>query len=149
MSSLLEKLTSPEVRSKVVQSCVELVDNEVASKGGVSGMLIKTSYKAIKALRPGLVPSAVDGLLPEFAYSLQGLWDKSTEGAAEPAAAFTSYLTGHPEETADALLAVTDRRAEKTGNSTLKKAYERLRGLAKDNVANAVPRLATTLGQYL
>lgn len=149
MTSLPEKLTAPEVRPKVVQACVELVESEVASKRGLSGAAIKAGYAVIKKLKPGMVPQAIDTLLPQFAAAMQRLYEKSTDGAADPADAFTSYITAHPDETADALLMVTDRKAENANNQTIKKTYERLRGTAKDNVKDAVPGLARALKPYL
>ena len=149
MSSLAEKLTAPDVRPRVVQACVDLVQHEVDAKKGLSGAAIKTGYKVIKALKPGMIPSVVDKLLPEFATALQPIHDKSTAGAADANAAFKDYLTAHPSEAADALLAVTDARAQRVDNRTIQKTYERLRGGAKDNVQAAVPRLADTLIPFL
>jgi hypothetical protein len=148
MAHLVEKLTAPDIRPKVVQSCVDLVESEVAAKRGLSGAAIKAGYKVVKALKPGMVPSVIDTLLPEFAAAMQPLFDKSTDGGAG-SDAFTQYITAHPDETADALLTVTDTRAERAQNRTVKKTYERLRGTAKDNVRTAVPGLAATLGPYL
>jgi hypothetical protein len=146
---LAEKLTAPEIRREVVQACVNLVDSEVASKSGLSGMAIKAGYKVVKALKPGMIPGAVDTLLPEFAAAMQPLYDESTKGAADEKAAFTTYLLEHPDATADALLEVTDARAQRAQNKTVKKTYDRLRGTARDNVRAAVPGLAKALTPFL
>jgi hypothetical protein len=112
-------------------------------------MAIKAGYKVVKALKPGMIPGAVDTLLPEFAAAMQPIYDKSTEGAADQKAAFTSYLRDHGDETADALLQVTDARAQRAKNKTVKKTYERLRGSARENVRAAVPGLAKALSPFL
>jgi hypothetical protein len=145
---LAEKLTAPEIRRDVVQACVDLVESEVANKSGLSGMAIKAGYKVVRALKPGMIPGAVDTLLPEFAAAMQPLYDKSA-GAADEKAAFAEYLKDHPDETAEALLAVTDKRAERAKNKTVKKTYDRLRGSARDNVRAAVPGLARALTPFL
>jgi hypothetical protein len=42
---------------------------------------------------------------------------------------------------ADALLGITDRRAQRAKNQLVKGTYEKLRGQAKKHVETAVPRL--------
>lgn len=149
MTNLAEHLTAPGMRAQVVAACVDLVEQEVSAKGGLSGAAIKAGYKVIKAIKPGMVPAVIDGLLPEFAASLQPLYDRATDGAADKSQAFTTYLDGHADEAADALLTVTDKRAERTPNKTLRKTYDRLRGSAKDNVRAAIPGLARALAPHL
>jgi hypothetical protein len=146
MSTLVDKLTAPEVRPKVVSACVDLVDREVDGKGGLSGMAIKAGYKVVKALKPGFVTSVVDTLLPEFAEALAPIHARESTAGAD---SFVRYVEGHTEEVADALLQVTDARAGKAKNATVKKTYERLRPSAKQNVIAAVPNLAATLRPFL
>lgn len=146
MSTLVDKLTAPEVRPKVVSACVDLVDREVDGKSGLSGMAIKAGYKVVKALKPGFVTSVVDTLLPEFAQALMPIHERESAGGAD---SFVRYVEGHTEEVADALLQVTDARAGKAKNATVKKTYERLRPSAKQNVIAAVPNLAATLRPFL
>lgn len=146
MTTLVEKLTAPEIRPKVVAACVELVDREVDGKGGLSGLAIKAGYKVVKTLKPGFVTSVVDTLLPEFAEALTPIWEREGKGGAD---SFVKYVDGHAEEVADALLQVTDARAGNAKNSTVKKTYERLRPSAKQNVIAAVPNLASTLRPFL
>jgi hypothetical protein len=145
MGSLADRLTSTQNRSRVVQACVELVEAEVASKKGLAGVAIKAGYKVLDALKPGMVANAVDKLLPEWAEALQPIYDANQRDPDR----FCAHLREHPGETADALLSVTDTRAEQADNKTLKKTYERLRSTAKDNVAAAVPGLASALRPWL
>lgn len=145
MPTLVEKLTAPEVRPNVVNACAGLVDREVDAKGGLSGMAVKAGYKVIKAFKPGFVPHVIDSLMPDFAAAMEPM--HAREGAAGPDA-FAKYLQSHPEEVADALLSVTDARAARASNATLRKTYDRLRGGARDNVVAAVPALVTTLRPF-
>ena len=147
--NLAEKLTAPEIRRDVVKACVDLVESEVANKSGLSGMAIKAGYKVVKALKPGMIPGAVDTLLPEFAAAMQPLYEKASEGETDPKAAFPEYLNTHADETADALLEVTDAKADRAKNKTVKKTYDRLRGSARENVRAAVPGLAKALTPFL
>src|SRR5688572_2811817 len=149
MPSLAETLTAPLTRPKVVQACVDLVESEVASKGGLGGMAIKAGYKVVKTVKPGMVPRVVEILLPEFAEALQGIYDRSTAGRDDAADAFTRYIVAHPDETAEALLTVTDARTERAKNATLKATYSRLRGSAAANVVAAIPGLAKALRPFL
>jgi hypothetical protein len=144
--TLVDKLTAPEVRPKVVTACVALVDREVAAKGGLSGMAIKAGYAVIKAIKPGFVAQVVESLLPDFAAAMEPMYTREGGAGAD---AFARYLEGHREEVADALLSVTDARAQRAKNATIKKTYDRLRGSARDNVAAAVPNLVETLRPFL
>jgi len=145
MGSLADKLTAPEVRRDVVEACCNLVESEVDGKRGFSGAAIKLGYKAVKALKPGFVAGAVNGLLPEFADAMQPLYDKN-DGDGDK---FASYITSNASETADLLLGVTDAKAQNANNATVKKTYSKLRGSAKDNVEAAVPGLAKALKPFV
>ncbi len=145
MGSLADKLTAPEIRRDVVEACCTLVESEVSNKRGFSGAAIKLGYKAVSALKPGFVGGAVNSLLPEFADAMQPLYDKNEADAER----FAAYLTANPAETADLLLQVTDAKADRAKNATVKKTYGKLRGSAKDNVEAAVPGLAKALRPFL
>jgi hypothetical protein len=49
---------------------------------------------------------------------------------------------------ADALLSVTDSKAKGAKSSVVRGTYEKLRGSAKKNVEEAVPRLAKLLQKH-
>ena len=51
------------------------------------------------------------------------------------------HLQANPARVADALLGITDRRAQRAKNQMVKATYEKLRGQAKKHVEAAVPRL--------
>ena len=63
MARLAEILTQPEVRPQVVKACVVLIDAEVASKSGFSGLAVKAGYKLVKAIKPTMIGDVVDKLL--------------------------------------------------------------------------------------
>ena len=141
---LADALKDDTKKAAIVNDCCTLVDEEVAAKGGLSGIAVKAGYAAVKGIKPGFIKSTIDHLLPEFAEKLDPLW---TEAAKTPAPG--SFLTSNKGRVADALLAVTDARAAKSNKGMVKSTYEKLRGSAKKNVEEAVPRLAKLLEKHL
>jgi hypothetical protein len=49
---------------------------------------------------------------------------------------------------AEALLSITDARAQRAKNQAIKGAYEKLRGSAKKHVEAAVPRIGRLVEKY-
>ena len=70
MATLNELLTAPARRSRVVEDCVFLIEDEVKRKGGLSGLAIKAAFGAVKTVKPGFIAEAVDNLLDDFAKRL-------------------------------------------------------------------------------
>lgn len=145
MSTLETILTDPARRPAVVADLNELVGQEVKDKGGMSGAAVKLGYQTVSKIRPGVVPAAVDRMLPQFAGALQPFYAdfRTTTGGD-----FGSYLVSREGEAADALLAVTDRRAEGSSSDALRKAYAKLRPNAQKNVVEALPRLGSLIGKH-
>lgn len=148
MASLRDKITAPDVHPDVIKASVALIEQEVASKRGFSGAAVKTGYKVVKALKPGLIPDAVTKLLPDFAEALQPMYERSGAADGSGGDKFADYLVAHQAEAADALLSVTDAKAEAAKNKTIRKTYDRLRGSAKGHVEAAIPNLAKTLAPF-
>lgn len=142
--SLSEILLDPARRPAVVADLQLLVDEEVSDKNGVSGTVLKTGYATVKKLKPGVVPTAVDRMLPEFASALEPFY-ASYRGAG--GADFGAFLAGRPDA-ADALLGVTDARAERTSSDALKKVYGKLRPHGHKNVEEALPRLGRLVEKH-
>jgi hypothetical protein len=142
MSSLVEKLAKDPVRQVMITDCVELIDAQVKQKGFV----IKSAYATIKAIKKRFVPEVVDGMLDEWLDKLQPYYDK---WSANKTSTFTDHLVARGDEVAEALLSVTDGRAEKTSHTTAKKMYGRMRDGAKKNVIEAIPALAHMIEKHL
>jgi len=143
MSSLPELLTSDK-REQVVEDCCTLIDSEVKDKGGISGLAIKAGYGAVKGIKPGFVRGVVVDLLPEFATALDPIWQDAKKDN-KPVAPFFAANTAR---VADALLAFTDAKAQRSKSGVVKGTYEKLRGSAKKNVEAAVPRLGEMVQKY-
>jgi hypothetical protein len=143
--TLNDILLSPAKRPTVVAELNELVGQEVSDKSGVSGAAVKLGYATVTKLKPGVVPAAVDKMLPQFTTALEPFYNeyKATGGAG-----FGAFLAGRPEQAAEALLSVTDDRAEYSSSEALKKAYTKLRPNARKNVEEALPRLGTLIEKH-
>jgi hypothetical protein len=143
--TLKEILLDSSRRPAVVTDLQGLVDAEVSDKSGVSGAVVKTGFAAVKKIKPGIIPAAVDTLLDDFAGALEPFYgDYRTSGGND----FGAYLTGRSDEAADALLSVTDARAEKSSRDSIKGMYSKLRPNGKKNVAEALPRLGQLIDKH-
>ena len=140
---LRDVLLDPAKNDAVVADCCTLVDEEVAAKGGLSGLAVKAGYAAVKGIKPGFIREVVNKLLPEFSDKLDPLWTeaKGTGNASK-------HLADQRARVADALLSVTDGKINSAKSSLVRGTYEKLRGSAKKNVEEAVPRLARLLDKH-
>ncbi|NOZ86717.1 MAG: hypothetical protein GXP49_10685 [Deltaproteobacteria bacterium] len=145
MSSLVEKLPLPKERERILDDCVKLLEQEVKSKGGLSGMAVKAGYKVLKSLSPNAARMAVDDMLDEFLEALEPFHNdylKTKKGT------FGSYMESRSEPVAEALIGVTDRRARSTKHRVLENMYNKLRSSAVHHVTQAVPGLAGLIDRY-
>jgi hypothetical protein len=143
MASLNDILGANGKRAQVVADCERLVEEEVGSKG-LLGIPIKAAYAIVKAVKPGFVPEVIDHMLDDFAGKLDPLYQQA-KAKNEPV---TAFMSGRSGEVAEALLSITDGRAQRAKNQGLKTAYEKLRPTAKKHVEAAVPRLARLIDKY-
>lgn len=145
MANLSDVLSDAAKKTQIVDECVALLDAEVGDRGGISGFAIKAGYGAVKGIRPGFVRQVVSDLLPEFASGLNPMIDEAqTKGTP-----VGKYLEQNTGRVADALLAITDAKAQRAKNGAVKGAYDKLRGMAKKNVEAAVPRLGKLVEKYV
>jgi len=143
MSSLKEQLGTGEKRQQVIEDAIKVLDAEVADKGGLTGLAVKGGYKVVQGVRPGFVRDVVTGLLDEFLEAMDPLYQEAKQ-KGRPAGA---YVLENKGRMAEGLLAVTDRKAQRA-EGMLKKAYDKLRPLAKGQVEAAAPRLSQLLEKH-
>jgi hypothetical protein len=143
MGSLSDLLGAGGAQPQVVADCERLIEEEVGSKG-LLGIPIKAAYAIVKAVKPGFVPEVIGNLLPDFASKLDPLYQQA-KSQNQPVGAFFSGRSG---EVAEALLGITDGRAQRASNQGLKSAYEKLRPTAKKHVEAAVPRIGRLIEKY-
>ena len=146
MKSIVEVVTDAELRPAVIEDTVQLIDNQVRAKRGITGAAIKTGYKVVSKLKGGrMVPRAVDILLDDFAEALQPLFDEYGESNTS---GFGNYLVQHKERSAEALVAVTDRRAHEAEQAILRSTYNRLRPQAIKHVGEALQELGDVIERH-
>jgi hypothetical protein len=140
---LADVLKDDSKKSSIIKECAELVDQEVASKSGISGFAVKAGYGAVKGIKPGFITEVIDKLLPQFAEKMDPIWAESLK-ESQPLAHFEK----NKSRVAEALLSVTDSKIDGAKSGVVKKTYSTLRGSAKKNVEDAVPRLAKLLDKH-
>jgi hypothetical protein len=141
--SLGDAINEQSKKTAIVADCGKLIDEEVSDKGGLSGLAVKAGYHAVKSIKPGFIAEVVEKLLPEFGQKTLPIWE---EGKKDGKA--VAHFVASKSRVADALLAITDAKAKNASSSLIRGTYEKLRGSAKKNVEEAVPRLARLLEKY-
>jgi len=144
MSNLTEALTSESKKAAVIEDCMHLIDEEVHDKGGLTGLAIKAGYKTVQGIKPGFVRQVVVDLLPEFAHVLEPIY----VAAKASGRGVRDHFQSNSGQVADALLTITDEKAQRSKSGLVKGTYEKLRGSAKKNVEQAVPRLGRLVAKY-
>ncbi|MBN2531009.1 MAG: hypothetical protein JXR76_31775 [Deltaproteobacteria bacterium] len=148
MGILKDNILDESKKPSVIQDCVQLVDAEVAAKKGVTGMMIKSSYKVFKAIKPTIVKDAVETLLDDFAKRLDEQYEKYQAAVPDKSQPFDKWATSRDREIADQLLGVTDDIIARSDKGAIKKIYSGLRGVAEKNVAAAVPAIGKLVMKY-
>ena len=146
LATLAEYVAKSPVRERVVADCVALIDEEVKSKGGLSGVAVKGAYGTVKTIKPRFVPEVVDALLDDWVAKLEPYYGKWRGGGS---GSLAEFLTARSDDVAEDLLAVTDERAARTKHKTASKLYNRMRPSAKRNVSGAVPKLGALMEKHI
>jgi len=145
MATLQEMLLAPDVLPRVNSDVLALVDNELASKSGVSGTAVKVAFKAVTAFAPGYYQETVAYMVPQMVYQLAPFWaDFQVSGSAD----FGDYLVKRSDEVSAALLEVTDEMAHSSGRATVVKAYKAVRNGAGRHIEAALPNLGVMVQKY-
>lgn len=143
--SLVAKLADVD-RNLVIQDAVQLIDNEVSHKSGLTGIALKGGYKVVKKLKNGrMISFAVDKLLNDFTAALEDLYDGFLESEAS---GFDVFLMKHEDTAADALLSITDQKAQNADSKMIKKTYSKLRKTAKGHVVAALPGVGQLIEKH-
>lgn len=146
MGALTQALLDPNKRRRIIDDGVTLIDSEVDRKSGFSGLAVKTGFKVVKGVKPGIIPQALNMFMDEFAVKVDPYWDKFlATGEKDP----KPYFVRNGPEIADALIAITDARAERSSHRTLRGAYFKLRTEAKKHVTEAMPGVAELVRKHV
>jgi len=142
--NLNDVLSDEAKRASIIEDVCRLVDAEVGKQKGIGGVAVKAGYKLVQGVKPGFVRRVVESLLPDFAAALEPIHAQ----ALSQGQSVGSYFAAHRQEVAEALLAVTDARAQGSEHGSVKGAYGKLRGAARKNVESAVPGLGMIIEKY-
>lgn len=142
--TLTEVLKDRDKSRAIIEDAAKILDEEVASKSGLSGMAVKGGYKTVKRLKPGMIMAALGMLLPEMAPAIDPFYEKARDTGD-----VDGYFRSHRGEIADAMLAVTDARAARARNQVMKKVYSSLRPSAREHTMAGVPRLAGLIRKHV
>lgn len=144
-ATLQELLLAPDIQPHVIDDCMTLIEQEVSDKGGIAGTAVKLAYKTVNAFAAGHVRYMVETLLPNMVDKLQPFWaDFGISGGSE----FGDYLAKRGDEVAEALLTVTDARAEASDRPTIVRAYRSVRGSAAKQIVTALPHVGDLVLKY-
>lgn len=140
---LTDKINDNAAYARIAADCTQLIDEQVAAKGGLSGVALKATYTVIKGVSNDYVTGAVRRLLPETLSALNPIWTEGVE-YGDPVA----YLSEHSDRTADLILSTTDARIAKNGGGIVGASYQKLRKSIKRDVVDAVPDLAKIIHKH-
>lgn len=140
---LSEGLLNPTKKAVVVDDCCKMIEAQVASKSGLSGIAIKTAFTALKGIKPGYIPDVVEALLPQCLDAIDPIWSEGVQ-KGDP----VEHLTESRSHTADLLLSITDDIAKNSKRQIVRSTYDKLRGSAKQHVEAAVPDFAKVVDNY-
>jgi hypothetical protein len=144
MATLREQLGSGDKRNAVIEDALKVLDQEVDDRSGITGLAIKGAYKVVKGIKPGFLREVVDAMLDDFLDALDPVYQEAAQ-KKKPAG---QHLLENQSRVADALLAVTDRRAQQAQRQVVRSAYDKLRPMAKKQVEQAGPRMAKLLEKH-
>ncbi len=143
-ASLAEQMAPAQKRTALIDDALQVLDDEVKDKSGLSGVAVKTAFKLVKGVQPGFIRQVVDKLLDDFLEKTDPIYQSAIAAGLSPG--------GHIEKEkgilASALLSVTDRRAERAQSDLIRKTYAKLRPAAQKHVEAAAPRIAKLLDRH-
>jgi hypothetical protein len=144
-ATLQQILLAPDVQPQVNDDCYALIQHRVSEMSGISGAAVKVAYKTVSTVFPGHIKFMVESLVPQLAERLEPYWaDFTTSGGAE----FGDYLAKRGDDVSQALIAVTDERAQASGRPVVVKAYNGVRGSATRHIEAALPDVGALVQKY-
>ncbi len=141
--ALTDHLTESARRSAVVDDAEQVLKAEVRDKSGLTGIAVKATFKVVEGFSPNFVHKAIDDLLDDFIGQIEPFYDQwVAEGGSSSC---PDFFTRNGSAVADALLSITDGRAQKSRHRALVKAYGKLRPKGKQHVQAAMPRVGALI----
>ena len=146
MTALNDVLLEQSTRDNVITDCVALVETQVQSKSGLTGVAIKTAFSVVNKVNPKFVHLAVSSLIDDFVRAMNPVYASFKETGGKD---LRSYWIQEKGALANSLLQVADRRMDRAQNRTMKKAYAKLRPTGLKHVEASVPAIADVISKYV
>lgn len=146
MPQLRDRIMHGPREATVVRECAHMIESFLAGAGGMKGFTLRSALHTAQRARPDLLEQSSRRLLPEFLEALEPYyqdWDPTLESD------FAAQLMRHKDAACDAILAVTDARAQRSSNRVVTSIYSRMRDGARKDVERVFPELATLIGREL
>lgn len=144
-SNLTDILDKDGALDTLVTDAQALVEQELASKSGVSAGAVKLAYKTITSVAPGFYDKIVGEMIPPMLHQLTPFWqDLQAAGGGS----FGDYLAKRSDEVGPALLEVTDGMAAASEKAVVVKAYNAVRSGAQKHVEAALPALGALVEKH-
>lgn len=144
-SNLSDILQVEGAKKQIATDCQSLVEQELATKSGVSAAAVKLAYKAVTSFAPGYYAETVELMVPNLLTRLQPFW---ADFQAAGGGSFGDYLAKRQDEVGPALLKVTDDMAGASERAVVVKAYNTVRGGAQKHVEAALPAVGTLVEKH-
>jgi hypothetical protein len=144
-SALPDILLANGAQQLITADCVALVEQELATKSGLSAAALKVAYQAVTTLAPGFYQSAVERMVPKMLHRLQPFWADFNAGGGGQ---FGDYLVSRAAEVSEALLAVTDDIARRSKRGAIVRAYNAVRDGAGKHIEAALPAVGGLVEKY-
>lgn len=141
MTTLKELLLADNFDAAVSDMAVFITDT-VDRQSGLTGMALKGALAAATKVDSDIVAKGSRRLLPEFAESLDPLWQEYKAGSGTD---FGGHLGANSERALDALLNVADRNAENINIPGLGKVYKGVRGKAAKVIEQELPAIGALI----
>jgi hypothetical protein len=144
VATLRDQLGHGDKRASVIKDANDVLEMEVQDKGGLTGVAIRGAFAIVKGVKPGFTTEVIDHLLNDFLDALDPIYQEAVAQGKRPGV----HLAGNRDRMAEALLAITDARAERASRGVIKKTYDKLRPSAKKHVGDAAPRVGELLDRH-
>ncbi len=148
LASMKYVLENQTLRAAFIGDCLLVIENQVASQKGLSGLAIKNAYKMLDKLTPGATLQATELLVDDFVKQIEPYMQEFIKSHLDYQL-LPEFLESKANLIAESFLQVTDRKAHTFDSSTLLTFYKALRPYAKKHVLKAIPDIAFVLQKYL
>ncbi|HSW14525.1 MAG TPA: hypothetical protein VLI06_16880 [Solimonas sp.] len=146
MKSLSDILLAPGNKEAAIGDLAHLLESTMASRGGLTGMAMKTGLSMLKAAKPDVMQRGATRMLPEFASALQPLFERFQASGGKD---FAAFLAQNSTEATRIIAQAADHLMSTSQNATAKSLFARFRGGAEKDIAAMVPQVGKLFQKYL